>query len=333
MRSVLSKLFLASLTVGLISAMAVAPASAEHVQCGDTITQSTTLDSDLVCPGDALRIGADDVTLDLAGHEIRGPGTASGAVAVHNQGFNDMTVTNGRITDYSTAVRAKDSTRGHISDLTLNTVVVSLQRADGYVVWRNVLSAGSIFLQDADSNLVRNNRLDEGRIQIIQGQHNVLDRNRVSVPTTSATFAISIVGAHHTVVSRNKVQGGGFSGIEVFASSTNTVVERNVVSGAGVGIWLSSAGQSTISNNHVSDSTEDGIRVAFSRDTILEGNLSRRNGDDGIDVDSVPTTVTRNTANRNGDLGIEAVPGVIDGGGNKAHGNGNPAQCVNVSCK
>ena len=33
-------------------------------------------------------------------------------------------------------------------------------------------------------------------------------------------------------------------------------------------------------------------------------------------------------ANDNGDLGIEAVSGVTDGGGNRARGNGNPAQCV-----
>ena len=38
-------------------------------------------------------------------------------------------------------------------------------------------------------------------------------------------------------------------------------------------------------------------------------------------------------ANGNGDLGIEAVDGTIDGGKNKAAGNGNPAQCVGVSCK
>jgi hypothetical protein len=34
----------------------------------------------------------------------------------------------------------------------------------------------------------------------------------------------------------------------------------------------------------------------------------------------------------NGDLGIEAVLGVIDGGGNRAHANGNPLQCVGVIC-
>ena len=51
------------------------PASASHVNCGDVITQDTTLDSDLLnCPGDGLVIGADGVTVDLAGHTIDGTG-------------------------------------------------------------------------------------------------------------------------------------------------------------------------------------------------------------------------------------------------------------------
>jgi hypothetical protein len=33
------------------------------------------------------------------------------------------------------------------------------------------------------------------------------------------------------------------------------------------------------------------------------------------------------------DLGIAAVPGVTDGGRNRARGNGNPAQCLNVACR
>ena len=56
------------------------------------------------------------------------------------------------------------------------------------------------------------------------------------------------------------------------------------------------------------------------------------NSDDGIDTDNPQTTITGNIANNNGDLGIEAVPGTTDGGGNLASGNGNPAQCVGVSC-
>ena len=38
------------------------------------------------------------------------------------------------------------------------------------------------------------------------------------------------------------------------------------------------------------------------------------------------------TVDLNGDLGIEAVPGVTDGGGNRARHNGNVAQCTGVAC-
>ncbi len=35
---------------------------------------------------------------------------------------------------------------------------------------------------------------------------------------------------------------------------------------------------------------------------------------------------------RNNDLGIEAVRGVADGGGNVARHNGDPRQCTNIVC-
>jgi parallel beta-helix repeat protein len=64
----------------------------------------------------------------------------------------------------------------------------------------------------------------------------------------------------------------------------------------------------------------------------VRGNTTNDNGDDGIDVDSASTTLRDNVANGNDDLGIEAVAGVTDGGGNRASGNGNPAQCTGVAC-
>jgi hypothetical protein len=77
----------------------------------------------------------------------------------------------------------------------------------------------------------------------------------------------------------------------------------------------------------------DGIRVEpAASGTLLRANVTTRNGDDGIDVESPATTITANLANDNTDLGIEAVAGVTDGGGNRASGNGNPAQCVGVAC-
>jgi hypothetical protein len=72
---------------------------------------------------------------------------------------------------------------------------------------------------------------------------------------------------------------------------------------------------------------------ATATDALLERNIAIGPGDDGIDFDSAATTLTRNLLLRNGDLGIEAVPDIIDGGGNTAPRNGNPAQCLNVACR
>ena len=61
--------------------------------------------------------------------------------------------------------------------------------------------------------------------------------------------------------------------------------------------------------------------------------MANGNTSDGIRIDAPGTRIARNTANNNRDLGINAVAGVIDGGGNRASGNGNPLQCVNVFCQ
>ena len=66
--------------------------------------------------------------------------------------------------------------------------------------------------------------------------------------------------------------------------------------------------------------------------SVLERNSAFRAGHDGIRVDSAAAQLTGNAAFFNHDLGIEAVTGVTDGGGNRAYGNGNPAQCTGVAC-
>jgi hypothetical protein len=55
-------------------------------------------------------------------------------------------------------------------------------------------------------------------------------------------------------------------------------------------------------------------------------------GHDGINVNRPANTVSGNVALHNRALGIEAVPGVIDGGRNLAFGNGDPRQCLIVAC-
>jgi Right handed beta helix region len=88
-----------------------------------------------------------------------------------------------------------------------------------------------------------------------------------------------------------------------------------------------------VRSNHIRGAGEDGLHIdRQAKHTLLKRNHAFGAKDDGLDVNNSTTTLTGNRARRNGDLGIEAVFGAIDGGGNLASGNGNPLQCLNITC-
>ncbi|MCW2802341.1 MAG: copper-binding protein [Propionibacteriaceae bacterium] len=169
------------------------------------------------------------------------------------------------------------------------------------------------------------------------------------------TNADGIVVRHaaDSIIDRNRVSGTGFfgdpnaGGHGIFLDGpVNSVVRRNELTGgrgpALVVTWFESpeaARDTRLLRNVVQSNLRDGIVVegGVIRTSVVR-NTANNNGEDGIDIDDgidrpvSKTTVTRNTANDNGDLGIEAVGSVTDGGGNRARGNGRPAQCTNVRC-
>ena len=158
-----------------------------------------------------------------------------------------------------------------------------------------------------------------------------------------ATAAVDDLGTR-TAVTANLITGqiypsepstGFWAGIEVREEASDGRIQANVIRRqSGGGIEISGDNMRVVANvvDQI-DLFEDGIRVEpAATGTLLKANVTTRTGDDGIDVDSPATTITANVANNNEDLGIEAVAGVTDGGGNRARGNGDPAQCVGVRC-
>lgn len=149
------------------------------------------------------------------------------------------------------------------------------------------------------------------------------------------------------LIGDNSVSRTGFFGFPytggygvILDGAVHNLVQRNVVTGGrGPAIFITSLDSpqpsdgNTVSDNVANSKLAEGILVNNNATaTLLEHNTATANGNDGIHADSPGTTVTRDTANDNHDLGIEAAPGVIDGGGNRASGNGNALQCTNVSC-
>jgi parallel beta-helix repeat protein len=330
------------------------PAAATHVACGDVITRDTTLDSDLLgCPGPGVVIGAPGVTLDLRGHTIAAAEGSQGQSGVDNSaGHDGVTVTHGTITGFFAAVRYAGADDGRVSRLDASTQFVWLSDSDRNLVERSDV-AGQIFISgESDDNVIHRNTVTGGGngVFLLALAQSLPHRNLVEHNVISGAFnGVSALGAVATTIAGNRITGSVGSGIA--NRSGGTLIEDNHVARNGFGDALNepasgiitfNADDATIRRNHVTRNAVDGIALALSArgNNVVEDNKTHRNGDDGIDVDqqifgapAQSVTVTANKAHHNGDLGLEAVPGVTDGGRNKAHGNGNPLQCLNVSCK
>jgi parallel beta-helix repeat protein len=196
----------------------------------------------------------------------------------------------------------------------------------------------------SNDNRVTDNSFVGNRFEgvvMVEGTGNQATGNHI----TGSPLGVGIDG-DHSVVSSNQmtipIAGPADSNFGItFEGGTGSVLANNVIIGADTGLRVEAfAGETDgtqIRGNVVTASGTDGIAVDLELvgpvlNTQLVGNVAVGAGVDGVHVNSSSTTIARNIANRNGNLGIEAVPGVIDGGGNHAAGNGNPLQCTNVKC-
>lgn len=124
-------------------------------------------------------------------------------------------------------------------------------------------------------------------------------------------IGLGLFNSHHVRVVHNSFRNNTVSGINISGGGRN-VVDRNAISAAG----------------------QDGVFVdAEAKHTLLRRNRAVRSKDDGFGIESSTTKLTKNRALRNRDLGIEAVRGVIDGGGNIARHNGDRRQCTHIACR
>jgi hypothetical protein len=344
--STLLKLATAAGIVASMMLVGVSQAPASHVQCGDTITQDTTLDSDLIdCPQRGIVVGAAGITLDLNGHVIDGPGLDrfAGFPGVDNGAAHaGVTVKNGIVQEFGLAVSLgptfihRPGADGNVvANLTIREAgngVVGQNASDNNLLKRNFIeSTTNAVVLSGSGNLVRKNdtsspfTINGGRI-IVTGERNTIEFNDVRFG------GIGVAGADNTM-RKNKLSscvGGALAG-GVWGGVGRGVIEKNVAEGCAHGLVV--LGDYQVEKNRLLRNRGDGIRVEGGRSTLV-GNVAVGNhDDDGIEVVKPGSTLSSNRANDNADLGIEAVPGTIDGGKNKARGNGNPMQCLNISCR
>ena len=187
----------------------------------------------------------------------------------------------------------------------------------------NNVIKGNVFAQNeqpgvlvqADGNEIRGNRCRRnGMCFLVAGNRNVIARNHAQGDIFGG---IAVEDGHHNVIAHNVVERTRSTGIYLGVREFPAGGARNVVR------W-----------NVVERSDDDAFLVTSEdRHSVVKHNTARDAGDDGFDIQSRSVRLTGNRAFRNADLGIQAVEGVIDGGGNVARGNGDPRQCTHIACR
>jgi parallel beta-helix repeat protein len=212
------------------------------------VSESFTLTNDMTCQGDGMVIDVDNITVDLGGRTLTGPGMGPqtwplpqlDSVGVRVGGHTGVTIRNGKTIGFSTGIYFID-----MESSTIENVTTQKNRFGFYIhASKKIIVKGS----DVQSNIY-GLHLQNSDDSLLQG--NLLARQTYNSP-------------------------GGY-GLYMYASKGNRVIDNTIDSNINWGIWFSDAKENVIFHNNVignnpqvSDNTE-GSNVWYDAQT-KEGN-------------------------------------------------------------
>jgi parallel beta-helix repeat protein len=264
-----------------------------HVFCNQVITKSIAVQNDLVdCVWDGLVVGANGVTIDLNGHTIDGKGIAAG---IRNDGFDNVTIKNGRVTDFDYGVMLNPGSERNIVEAMKSEHNQEAGIALGKVPHpRDPLAPMPseeplpTFQSGVNGSILRNN-------EVIG--------NAIGVWLTNGTKESLI---HHNSLAANDKEG-----IWIERSTANRVESNEITLSNGAGVALQGSGNNTVVTNDLSendagvliDVTRTGTVGMPSNGNRVEGNRIFESGEAGIEViESNGNILVGNTAHfANGD--------------------------------
>ncbi|MCA1683579.1 MAG: right-handed parallel beta-helix repeat-containing protein, partial [Actinobacteria bacterium] len=279
------------------------PASANHVSCGSTITQSTTLHGNVGPCAEGITITANNIVLNLNGFTIFGVATQGEGPGITLDDVSGVTVRGGRVTQFDAGVYITGGGNNIVQGMNVDDNIgpPSPSFGDGIVI------------EASNNNTIRNNRVRHNGpfdgIGLIAGasfntiDSNIVDGNNLATfvqgnpnPVVQQDDGIRIEGpgSKSNIVVNNTVRGSSLDGIAVFRffnQNTDNVIRGNNVIGNGFhsqpgqrkgnGIILfggeplaAGANQNLVQANTVVGNAANGIRVEARQNRILDNRTS-----------------------------------------------------------
>jgi len=247
------------------SALASPASAAVTLHCGELITQTTTLAADVgpCAGGPGILVGADNITLSLAGHKVVGdadkgaagvfPGIVlEGRTGVTIKGYGKASI----VRDFEAGVGITGGSGNRVSGLTVRDNIGPLDRTGDF---------------------------GDG-IAIVSSPNNVVNDNRIS-----HNGPYDGVGVFGTPSISNRIVNNNIDFNEILSFNNNTFSNRDDGINLGLGIEGISS-HTTISGNTITLSGNDGINACsstgapcISTDNVIVSNTIRLNGFGSID--------------------------------------------------
>jgi parallel beta-helix repeat protein len=273
--------------------------------CGDSVTESCTLNGHMASAGTCLTITANNVTIDGAGYTITGDKTGK---AVTTMVHDNIVVRNLLVKNFYAGIDLYYSNGSRIEDCstidnegpgiwlrthTTNTIVRNntVQRNDGRGIW----------VDGVENNTIETNTITQNKRGIYvrnNSSGNVIKNNTIN---DNEFDGIVVSESNGNTFSGNYLARNTVEGMALYESDNNTIQSNNIRHHPERAIFLSESHGNVISGNFVTDTQYDGIYLYLSNSNQLTGNSFCDNGDGTVyfDIDSTGGTSGSNNMCRN----------------------------------
>jgi parallel beta-helix repeat protein len=274
------------------AAAATPPATTVH--CGQQISHNTRVTNDLVnCPGTALTVVADGVTLDLGGHLVDGT-NAPGGEGVAVDGHSAVRIQNGTIRGFRlNGIGLRDAPRSAVQGVTIRQI-----------------GAGGAEGEDVSAGI------------LVDGSNDVvLDGNSISNNVTAyQSDGIDVLGSRRVRISHNDASRNAWNGIVIFQSDGSQVLASRTAGNVNSGISVVNSPSVLVAHNTSADQplpdTGGIVLLGTRRDSVVGNRLVGNNLGIDLEAGTTASSVAGNEVSGGGD-GI----GLLDSNGNTVSDN------------